>query len=155
MYNQEDHMKNKIFLAGVSLVILVSLAFLNTAEEKKQEVRKPKKNRCILCTGITQETLKGVKASKRKTPTGAVVVMTSPDPKVVQKIRGIIDECRKKSPEERKKREILSMPGATTTITQLNNGIRIEISSTDATVAAKIKRLRLPNMPRRRSVNDL
>ncbi len=107
-----------------------------------------------LCSGISKELLKGVKASKRKTRDGIIVVMTCPDPKIVALLKETISRCRSRakfSPDKNPgRRDILAMLGVKIRTTNLNNGIRLQLISEDPKLVEKIWRVRLPGFPRRR-----
>lgn len=151
-------MKNKLHLVVVSVLVLIFSLFSAVEEEKKDNEQKKKNPRYILCSQMTKETLKGVKASKRRTGNGAVIVMTSPDPEAVKKLKEMVASCQAKTSPAgdtgKAQRDILSMEGVKVFETNLNNGIRLELSSDNPEIVGKIKRVRIPAYLRTRPKQD-
>ncbi|MCI0470292.1 MAG: hypothetical protein L0Y73_01385 [Candidatus Aminicenantes bacterium] len=159
-------MKKRLLLWTAAMLILICEAFFAAAEVKtavkKEAQQKKKATVYVLCSQITRESLKGVKASKKKTANGVVIVMTSPKPEVVKKLKGIISSCRTAAkpaanPEANPgvdKKEILNMAGVVVKEIKLNNGIRIEITSVDRKTIERIRRVRLPGYLKVRSKKD-
>lgn len=143
-------------LSSVALILVGTFGVFSAAAQEQEDKTQAKKNpRYILCSKITKEAVQGVKASKRRTDTGVVIVMTSPDPGVVKKLMEIISSCQATDDTKKDKREILSMEGVKIKETRLNNGIRLELTSENPEVVDKIKRVRIPAFLRIRSKKEL
>lgn len=148
-------MKKKLLLFLVSIVVLTFALFSAPEEENLDNAQKKKNPRYTLCSQMTKESLKGVKASKRRTDNGVVIVMTSPDPAAVKKLKEMVASCQGKTTPAgdavKSKRGILSMKGVKVDETNLNNGIKLELSSDNPEIVDKIKRVRIPGYLRTRA----
>lgn len=151
-------MYKKLHVCLMSILVLTFALFSSLQEEKQDNAQKKKNPRCILCSQMTKESLKGVKASKRRTDNGVVIVMTSPDPDAVKKLKEMVASCRAKTSPAgeaaKNERDILSMAEVDVNETNLNNGIRLELSSDNPEIAGKIKRVRIPAYLRTRPKQD-
>jgi hypothetical protein len=107
---------------------------------------------------MTKDSLKDVKASKKKIEKGVVIVMTSSNPVMVKKLKDIIASCKGENTaldaEKKREREILSMAGVKIIETNLNNGIRLELFSEIPEVMDKIKRVKIPGCFRAKPKQD-
>lgn len=147
-------MRRKWLFCVVVILLVPLTVFSGVVQEQEENAQKKKNPRYILCSRITKEAVQGVKASKRRIDNGVVIVMTSPNPVEVKNLKEIISSCQVKDEMKKNEREILSLTGVKINETNLNNGIRLELTSENPEVVDKIKRVRIPGFLRMRSKKD-
>ncbi len=105
-----------------------------------------------ICCSLSEEIMKNVKVEKKETEKGLTITLTSSNPDVVKKLQESIGKCKMEhgemkheemSPSGMKHKEccMMHMKDVKSTVSNIKDGVRIELTSENPDVLKKIKNM--------------
>lgn len=102
----------------------------------------------VLSQNLTFDMLKGTKISQKKIESGIIIIITSKNPRTVERIKKIITRGVRfqynHSPKSAQTLELLRVKQIKKSLTLLNNGVRLNLSTDKPEWMDQIKKLKIP-----------
>lgn len=142
-------MKKKYrFLCKESNIFYLAFILLFILNSEIVDAKESRKNpEYILCYQILKIRTNAVKISRKATKDGIIIVMTSSNNRIVEKLQEEISNCASRPKADQKKHssrvELLSSCGIENNIIYLNNGVYIELKSRQPELRKKIRKVKV------------